>query len=231
MKRSTKNIILALVVIAGVIGVSVAAAIHNALAPPEQREDTSYFTPNENVAIKAFTFNGDIQVEPIEGSQIIVTYQAQAPYGYLKDIQTSAKETVNGSLTTIVAAASRPTNVDVEYHASLIIKLPKSATYNLTLTTSSGDVNIQTDKAREVGVITDNGDVTVSLPQSTQFQVTASVANGVISHQGITLDTSVDSATRLKGATATGESNLVMTLMSGYGDITIKYTAQRAEVT
>ncbi len=223
MKRSTKNIILALVVIAAIIGVCAAAAVHNALAPPEQREDTSYFTPNENVSIKAFTFNGDIQVQPTEGSQIIVTYQAQAPYGYLKDIKTSAEQTVNGSLTTIVAAASCPINVDVEYHASLIIKLPKSATYNLTLTTNSGDVNVQTDKAREVGVITDNGDVTVNLPQNTQFAVTASVANGAISHQGITLNASVDSATRLKGTTTTGEGNLVMTLMSGYGDVTIKY--------
>jgi DUF4097 and DUF4098 domain-containing protein YvlB len=225
LKRSKRNIILAIVVIVAIIGVCAASILHNVLAPPEQREDTSYFTPNENVAIKAFTFNGDIVVQPTEGSQIIVTYQAQAPYGYLKDIQTSAQETQNGSLTTIVAAASCPVNVDIEYHASLIIKLPKSATYNLTLTTNSGDVNVQAQKAREVGVITDNGDVTVNLPQSTQFQVTASVANGEISHQGITLDASTDSATRLKGATATGEGNLVLTLMSSYGNVTIKYTA------
>ncbi len=223
MKRSTKNIILALVVIAVVIGVCVAAVIYNALAPPEQREDTSYFTPKDTVVIKASTFNGDIDVQPTEGSQIIVTYRAQAPYGYLKDIQTLAKETLNGSVTTIVAVASCPVNVAVDYHASLIIKLPKSATYNLTLTTSSGNVNVQTDKVHEVGVITDKGDVTVSLPQNTQFQVTASVANGVISHQGITLEASTDSATRLKGTTMGGEGSLVMTLMSGYGDVTIKY--------
>jgi len=225
LKRSKRNIILAIVVIVAIIGVCAAAILHNALAPPEQREDISYFTPREAVAIKAFTFDGDIQVQPTEGSQIEFTYQLSAPSGYLKDIDTLVKETVNGSSTTIVAAASCPNIQEIAYHANLIIKLPKSATYNLTLTTNSGDVNVQIQKASEVGVITDEGNIQVTLPQNTLFQVAASVANGEISHQGITLDASVDSTTRLKGATPDGEGNLVLTLMSGYGNIAINYAA------
>jgi DUF4097 and DUF4098 domain-containing protein YvlB len=79
------------------------------------------------------------------------------------------------------------------------------------------------NKTSEVGVITDNGHININLPKDTMFQVAASVANGEISHQGITMNANPDSQTRLKGTTVAGEGSLVITLMSGNGDITIAY--------
>jgi hypothetical protein len=224
VKRATKNIIFALVVIAAIVGICLFAVIQNALAPLAQREDKSMFTPTQNVVIQASTFSGNIVIQPTSGSQIEVTYQVSAPNGFLNDVKTSANGTASGNLTTITANAALQANQGVAYTANLIVNVPRSSTYNLTLTTHSGNINVQVDKSSEIGAITDNGQINVGVPQDTLFQVTASVANGKISHQGITMDANPDSQTRLKGTTVGGEGSLVMTLMSGNGDITLAYT-------
>jgi DUF4097 and DUF4098 domain-containing protein YvlB len=222
-KRSTKNIIFALVIIAVIVSICLYAVIQNALAPPATREDKSLFTPKENVVIQATTFSGNIKIQPTTGSQIEVTYQVSAPNGFLNDIKTSANQTNSDNLTTIVASAALQIDQGVTYTANLIVNVPSNSNYNLTLTTHNGNVNVQVDKSSEIGVITDNGNIQVSVPQNTQFQATASVANGKISHQGITMDANPDSTSRLKGTTTGGAGNLVMTLMSGNGDITLSY--------
>lgn len=222
-KRSNRSIIFALVIIAAILGISIYAVIQNSLAPLATREDKSVFTPKDNVVIDATTFNGNIKVQPSTGSQIEVIYQVSAPNGYLKDILTSANETANGNVTTIKASAAIQINNGVAYTANLVVNVPTSSTYNLTLTTHNGNVNVQVDKSREIGAITDNGNININLPQNTLFQVTASVANGKISHQGIAMTANPDSTTRLLGTTAAGAGSLVMTFMSGNGDITIAY--------
>jgi DUF4097 and DUF4098 domain-containing protein YvlB len=222
-KRSNISIMFALVVIAAIVGVCVYAVLQNSFAPPATREDKSVFTPKDNVVIQAATFSGNIKVQPTTGSQIEVIYQVSAPNGYLNDVTTLAKETASGNSTTINANAALQVNNGVAYTANLIINVPSSSTYNLTLTTHNGNVAVQVDKSIEIGAITDNGDINVNLPQNTQFQVTASVANGKISHEGIALDANPDSATRLLGNTVGGAGSLVMTFMSGNGDITLGY--------
>lgn len=223
MKRSTKSIIFALVIIAAIVSVCLYAVIQNALAPMAQREDKSVFTPNQNVVIDATTFSGNIKIQPTTGSQIEVIYQVSAPNGYLKDVKTSANQTNDGNTTTIATSAAIQTNEGVTYTANLIVNVPSTSNYNLTLTTHSGNVDVQVEKSSEIGIITDTGYIKVNVPQSTLFQVTASVGNGEISHQGITMNADTDTATRLNGNTVGGAGNLVMTLMSAYGDITLAY--------
>jgi hypothetical protein len=225
-KKAKRNIIFALVIIAAIISVCLYAVIQNALAPLAQREDKSVFTPKQNVVIQASTFSGDIKIQPTAGSQIEVIYQVSAPNGFLSDIKTSANQTTSDNLTTIVTSAVLQINQGVTYTASIIINVPTTGTYNFSLTTHSGNVDVQAEKANEIGVITDSGYININLPESTPFQVTASVANGKISHQGIAMDANPDSETRLKGTTTGGEGNLVMTLMSGNGDVTIAYKTQ-----
>jgi DUF4097 and DUF4098 domain-containing protein YvlB len=222
-KRSNKSIIFALVIIAAIVGISLYAIIQNSLAPPATREDKSVFTPKQNVLIDASTFSGNIEVQPTVGSQIEVTYQLSAPNGFLNDIKTSSNQSDNGDLTTITTRAAIQINQGVAYTANIVIKVPSTSTYNLTLTTHNGNINVQAEKSREIGAITDNGNINVSVPKDTLFQATASVANGKISHQGIEI-TGLDSTTRLKGNTVNGAGSLVMTLMSGNGDITLAYT-------
>lgn len=215
--------IFALVIIAAILSIVLYAVIQNAFTPPATREDKSVFTPKDNVVIQATTFSGNIKVQPTTGSQIEVIYQLSAPNGYLKDIKTSANETVRDHVITINTGAAIEVNNGVLYTANLVINVPTSSTYNLTLTTHNGNVAVQVDKSREIGAITDNGNINVNLPQNTQFQVTASVANGKISHQGIAMDVNPDSTTRLKGTTTSGAGSLTMTFMSGNGDITLSY--------
>jgi hypothetical protein len=222
-KRSNRNIIFALIIIAAIISICAYAVIQNALAPPATREDKSVFTPKGTVVISASTFNGNIKIQPTTGSQIEVIYQVSAPNGYLNDVKTSANQTTDGDTTTITANAAIQINNGVAYTANLVVNVPTSSTYNLTLTTHNGNIDVETKKSREIGAITDNGNINIDLPQGTLFQAAASVANGKISHQGINMTANPDSTTRLLGNTVGGEGNLVMTLMSGNGDVTIAY--------
>ena len=223
MKRSTKSIIFALVLIAAILTVCAFAVIQNAMAPLEQREDKTVYTPKENVVIQASTFNGDIEIRSTTGSQIEVMYNVTAPNGYLKDIKTSTNETKSDNVTTIVTSAALQINQGVNYKASLIVNLPNNSRYNLTLTTPNGNINIQGSNSNEINAITGNGNVNISLTQNTLFQVTATTVNGNITHQGIPLDADTETTTRLKGATSDGEGNLTMALMSGNGNIAIEY--------
>jgi DUF4097 and DUF4098 domain-containing protein YvlB len=223
VKRSTRSIITAVIIIVAILSVCVGVVVYHATAPLAQRQDKTSFAANENVKIQAITFNGNIEVYPTTGSEIELVYNVAATEGYLNDIDTSTNETRNGNLTLITAKAVLQANQADDYAANLVINLPRTGNYNLTLTTSNGDVDVRVDNCFEINAMSMNGNVEVCLAQGTLFQVAASVANGNIDHQGIVLDSQTDTATRLKAATLAGEGNLVLTLMSGYGNITIKY--------
>jgi cytoskeletal protein RodZ len=223
VKRSTKSIIFALVLIAAILLFCVFAVIQNAMAPLEQREDKTVHTPKENVVIQAATFNGDIEIRSTTGSQIEVMYNVTAPNGFLKDIKTFTNETKSDNLTTIITSAELQVNQGVNYKANLIVNLPNNSRYNLTLTTPNGNIDIQGSNSNEINAMTANGNVNIDLSQNTLFQVTASTVNGNITHQGITLDASTETSTRLNGATSAGEGNLILALMSGKGNIAIEY--------
>jgi hypothetical protein len=213
----------ALVLIAAIVTVCVFAVIQNAMAPMEQRQDKTVYTPKEYVVIQAATFNGEIEIHSTTGSQIEVMYNVTAPNGYLKDIKTATNETKSDNVTTIVTSAELQINQGVNYKANLIINLPSNSRYNLTLTTPNGNINTQGSNNNEINAITGNGNINIGLTQNTLFQVTATTVNGHITHQGITLDTDTDTTTRLKGATSAGEGNLTLSLMSGNGNIAIEH--------
>jgi DUF4097 and DUF4098 domain-containing protein YvlB len=181
------------------------------------------FNPTENMAIQARTFDGNIAIGSTSGNQIEVIYNVAASYGYIGDIKTSADETKKGNLTTITAKATLSVNQASIYEANLVINLPSSGKYNITVTTNNGNINIQPTVSRVITAMTYNGNVDVNLQQGTVFEVAASVGNGNITHQGINLNATTDTATRLEGATAGGEGNLVLALNSGNGNITIKF--------
>lgn len=223
MKRSTRSMLIAVIIIIALVTVCVAAVIYNANAPLATRQDKTVYTPQGNVKIQAVTFNGNIEVHPSTSNQIEVIYDIKASNGYLNDIKTTSNETKTENLTTIITKATLQVNQASQYEASLVINVPASGNYNLTLTTSNGDVNVQVGNCAEIVAMTYNGDVNVGLPQGTLFTVAASVGNGNITHQGIALDTSNETATRLKGVTTGGEGSLELALNSGNGNIAIQY--------
>ncbi len=248
-KEMKLSVIIALVIIvaftAGIIVLE--SGLLTVTAPIEQREDRTTYTPNQNVAIEATTFNGNIEIQPTTGSQIEVIYTIKAPQGHLYDIKTSTNETKSQNQTTILTSAKNPA-VDassVNHLASLILKLPATSQYNLTLITGNGDIikpqlndinvtasttngniNITDDKNGNIEAISMNGNIRIDLAKGTLFQVAASVGNGNIAYPGIALNTTIQSATRLKGATSDGEGNLSLTLMSANGNITLEYSPQ-----
>jgi hypothetical protein len=241
-KRSNRSIIFALVVIAALLSLCAYAFWYHANAPLARREDKTVYTPMENVEIQAATFKGDIEVQVTSGSQIEVIYSITAPDGYLSDVTTSTNETKTDNLTTITATSLLLSSDSSNYMANLLIKVPNTSKYNLTLTTANGDIikpqlndntvvattnkgniDIKDGGANEIDAMTLNGNINIGLTQDTLFQVAASVGNGKITHQGISLDTSTDTSTRLMGTTVGGEGNLTLALVSGNGDITVEY--------
>lgn len=223
MKKKTRSLLFATVIIIAVLGISAYAIIQNSMTPLSRREDKTVFNPTENVVIQAKTFGGNIHIGSTTGNQVEVIYNVAASYGYIGDIKTSANETKSGNLTTITAKATLTVNEASVYAADLIINLPSSGVYNITVTTNNGNINIQPSTSRLITAMTYNGNVDVNLQQDTLFEVAASVGNGNITHQGINLNATADTATRLGGTTTGGAGNLVLALNSGNGNITIKY--------
>ena len=214
--------------------------------PPalEQRQDTVAYTPNHTVVIEASTFNGNIEIQPTTGNQITVTYTIKTPSGHLYDVKINNNETKNQNQTTLITNAQNqgdPTSAF--YTADLILKLPTTSQYNFTLVTANGNISkpqlndlkvaastlngnialTDNDGCMDMGATAMNGNIKISLAQGTMFQVTASVGTGKIDYQGIALDTSTQSATRLQGATTTGEGTLNLSLITGNGTIKLQY--------
>ena len=214
--------------------------------PPtmDHKEATTTYTPLQNVVLQASTFNGDINIEPSSGTKIEVTYSIQAPQGYLDRVKITNNENKTNGVTSLLTTAKNLGNSNSpDYSAALTIKLPTSSSYNLTLLSSNGNIVIPNLQGDKIAASTLNGDITISnggdsysidatcmngnikirLAQDTQFSVVASIGNGEIDYQGIPLDTSIQSATRLKGSTTAGEGNLTVSLMTGTGNIKLQY--------
>ncbi len=243
MKSSRISIIIAVAVIVAILLVTSYAVLSNANAPLAQRQDKTLYTPKSNVEINAATFNGDIEIQSTTGSQIEVIYNIEAPQGYLSDIKTSTNETKSDNVTTLITSATNlAQTASVNHRANILIKVPSTSRYNLTLTTANGniikpllndakvvattkngDIDIKDGNAAELDAMSMNGNVRIGLTEGTLFQVAASVGNGNVSYQGIAMDTSIQTATRLKGATSGGEGNLTLTLLTANGNITIEY--------
>ena len=247
MKLTTKISIVIVIILAASIVIlqSGVFRIAPALAPLEQREDKTSYTPNQKVDIQATTFNGNIEIKPSTGSQIEVIYNIKTPQGQLYDVKTQTNETKSENQTTLITSAKDQGSTSVNHAANLIIKLPNTSQYNLTLLTANGDIikpqlndtkitastsngniNIEDGSCNSIEAITMNGNVRIGLTKDTLFQVAASVGNGNIAYQGIALNTTEQSATRLKGATSAGEGTLSLTLMTANGKVTIEYLTQ-----
>ncbi len=249
MKTNTK-IIIGLVVIAVVVIVVGAFAFANmALAPLEQRQDKTTIAATQNVEIEATTFNGKVEIQTSNGNNIEITYNLKAPTGHLTEITTTTtNETKNGNTLTLFAEAKliNPNDsLTANHGADIIIKLPETSQYNLTLrtlngniikpqlndinviaSTNNGNIDIKDSNYKSINASTLNGDVDVSLQEGTLFQVEASTANGHVSRGNIQMNTEIETSTHLKGSTQNGAGTLNLTLTTANGDIKIEYLSK-----
>lgn len=245
MQLSSKIIIVIAIIVAVAVIFTGYILLNSGLAPLEQREDKTTNVATQNVAIKAATFNGDIVITESTSDQIEVTYNVEAPKGHISEIKTTTtNQTLNGN-TEIVTEAKieNPNNqLKVNYRASITIKLPSSSQYNLTLSTSNGNIikpqlndmtlkattdngyiDIKDDNATSIEASSLNGNVKLSLVDDTLFQVNANTANGHVTYQGIAMSTSIQTSTHLKGNTTAGSGDLNLNLSTDNGNITIEY--------
>lgn len=237
----------------GVIALSVtlfvlASGLFFTPVPIEQREDKTVYTPSLNVMLNATTFNGNIEIQSTTGDQIELIYNLKATRGEFSTIKTQTDEIKNGDQTTLITKAESSVYGASNNCADLLIKLPLSSQYNLTLisgngniivpklnlnrvslnrvsvSTTNGNIDIKDDGVyASIEAISMNGNVRIGLAKDTSFQVAAIVVSGSIEHPGIMLDTEIETATRLKGTTSTGEGTLALTLMAVNGKITMEY--------
>lgn len=244
MNPSTKIVLVVTVVVAVAVATAAYTFFNGALAPLEQRQDTTTSIATPNVEIQAITFTGDIIIEPSASNQIMVTYDTQAPQGHLNDITTvTTNQTTDKDTTIIVAEATIENNgIQINYRSSITLKLPTSSQYNLILstlngniikpllnntnivaTTDNGNIDIQDANADSIEASSLNGDVNVSLRDGTLFQVNAETATGHVTYQGIAMNTTIQVTAHLKGTTTDGIGHLNLDLSSANGDVTIEY--------
>jgi DUF4097 and DUF4098 domain-containing protein YvlB len=245
MKTDTK-IILAVVVIVAVLLIGTYAFLNSALAPLEQKEITNSIPTAPNVEVQATTFNGNIEIQTSTSNQIEIIYKIQAPKGQLNEISArTTNQTQNSNRLIIVAEAKLTSNgvPAVNHNANIIIKLPSTSQYNLTLhtlngniikphnindiivigKTENGNINIEDDNATSINAQSQNGNVKISLAQGTLFSVDANTSNGNVSYQGIAMNTTIQTQTHLKGNTSSGQGNLNLTLSTANGNVTLEY--------
>jgi DUF4097 and DUF4098 domain-containing protein YvlB len=243
MNQSNKIIIAAAIIVIIVVPISAYVFLNSAFASLEQRENKDIIGATQNVEIQATTFNGKIEIQTSTSAQIEINYKIQAPKGNLDEIQTSTtNQTQNDSTKIIAEAEITATGLRVNYNADIIIKLPVTSQYNLTLstfngdiikpqindtniiaTTNNGNINIQDDNATSISASSQNGNVDLSLAQGTLFQVDATSANGHVSYQGIAMNTSIQTTQHLKGNTTEGLGKLSLDLSTANGNVSIDY--------
>jgi DUF4097 and DUF4098 domain-containing protein YvlB len=247
-KRKLSHIVPALiiVIVLTVVLVVLQLGLFSTSVPLDQREDRTVYASNEQVVIDATVFSGNIEIQSTTGNQIEVIYTLKAPRGELSAITTQTNETKKGSQTTLITKAKdSKTYLNPNHTADLLIKLPASGQYNLTLissgggdiivprlnlskvsvSTPNGNINIENDgKSDSIEAISMNGNVRIGLAKDTLFQVAATIAGtGNIEHPGITISPEEETATSLKGATSAGEGILSLALLAGNGNITLTY--------
>ena len=243
MNLSSKIVIAVTVIVAIAIVITAYGLLNTALAPLDEKQDTTTNIATKNVEIQATTFNGDIVIETSTSNQIEVTYDITAPQGHLTEITTTTTNQTNNDYTKIVSQAKIPNDgIKVNYRASLTIKLPNTSQYNLTLSTlngniikpslndvnvvatsSNGYVDVTDDNATSIEASTLNGNVNIHLAKDTLFQVDANTANGHVTYQGIAMNTNIQTTTHLQGNTTNGLGHLNLTLSSANGNVTIDY--------
>jgi DUF4097 and DUF4098 domain-containing protein YvlB len=243
MKTGTKIIITVAVIAAVLVLIGAYVFLNAALKPLDQQEDKTSTAVTKNVEIEATTFNGNIEIQTSTNSQIEINYNIQAPQGHLSEIKTSTTNQTQNDNTRIVAQAEiTNSGLTVNYNANIIIKLPTTSQYNLTLstlngniikpqindtiivaTTDNGYIDIQDDNATSISASSQNGNVNISLVQGTLFQVDATSANGHVSYQGIAMNTSIQTTQHLKGNTTSGLGNLILNLSAANGNVELDY--------
>jgi DUF4097 and DUF4098 domain-containing protein YvlB len=246
MKSENKIIIIVAVIATAVVLISAYYFLNAAFVPLEQREEKTSTAVTKNVEIEIATFNGNIEIQTTTSSTVEVTYNVETPQGHLNEITTSTmNQTQSDDRMTLIAEAklvNTNNELTVNYRADILIKLPDTSQYNLTLTTlngniikpllndtkivantSNGAVEIKDDNCKIIEASSLNGNVKVSLAEGTLFQVDASTANGNVAYQGIAMNTSVQTTTHLKGETSEGQGNLDLTLSAANGNIILEY--------
>ena len=243
MNNQTKIVIAVAVIVAVALLIGTYVLLNSALAPLEQKEVVDSNPTDQNVEIQAATFNGNIEIQTSTTATIEVTYNIETPKGHLNEITTATtNQTQSQNKLILVAEAKLETNegLTVNHKADIIIKLPNTSQYNLTLHTSNGNIikpqlndtiviantdngNINMKDDTSISAASQNGNVKISLVQDTLFTVDANTANGNVSYQGIALNTTTQTQTHFKGNTSSGAGNLNLTLPTANGNITIEY--------
>lgn len=249
--KSTNIIIVSVAVVAVAIFAAGAYILFNdglnvGLSTVEHRQDITTHNSTANIELEAYTFNGKIEIQPTTSEVVEVIYDIQAPTGQqLYEVVTGSNGTITDGTLRLIAKAevNNPDgSVSANQKADILIKVPSTSTYNLTLqtlngniikpllnstnikaSTLNGDVNIEDAKSTLIDASTLNGNVNIQLQQGTLFHVEATTSNGHFKHDGISLIQTVD-ATQHIGNTQAGAGTLILNLTSLNGDITISYT-------
>ncbi len=247
MNFENKLIISAAIILVGILIIGGYSFLNSALARLEQKQETSSFSPMQNVEIKAATFNGDIEIQTTDNRLIEITYMLEAPEGHINQLIVDTTNQTQGESALIIAEAKikDSTEIKVNYKASIVIKLPNNSQYNLTLntlngniikpllnditvvaTTNNGRIEIKDNNATSIAASSLNGNINIDLLEGTLFKIDASTANGQVSYQGIAINSNIQTSTHLNGITTYGSGTLDLKLSTANGNIFVEYFSE-----
>jgi len=168
--------------------------------------------------------NGEVEMQSvtglnqvlISGEKIVSSDSYQDAYSHLKDITVDINE-LTGELfvKTIQPDFSKGRSYSVNY----VIKVPAQLSVYVKNVNGkiSGHVSVPTNGTIDMNL--QNGNIDLGLPQSTSAEFSASLLNGSISMQNLTLYNKVQTSKTLRGRL--GEGQGVITLSTTNGKISV----------
>lgn len=211
----------------------------------EHMEVKTVHNASESIDLDVITFNGNIEIQNSTVDTVEVIYDVFAPQGHLYDILTGTNGSSIGNTTKIIAEAKLQDQENkpvVNHGANILVKVPRSATYNLSLRTlngnikvpalngngmvlrsTNGNVDLTVENFFNINAETLNGDINVKLQDGTLFSVNASTMNGRVSHGLVHMTPEKETSTRLIGHTEAGNGSLRMDLSTLNGNVEISY--------
>ncbi len=142
--------------------------------------------------------------------------------------------TVNNDANTVKYEVAHPSSDNISYEVNFDIVLPNN--FNHTITLDNGDITLQSatttvnvdllngtctadlflSETCDVLISIGNGEIALTLPDSTNANLAASVVNGAISNTGLTFTDQQTSSTLFTGTLGTGNGNIALSVVNGH---------------
>ncbi|HSM62423.1 MAG TPA: DUF4097 family beta strand repeat-containing protein [Gillisia sp.] len=174
-------------------------------------KQTTFSVENINGEVEIQSVTGISQVL-ISGEKIVSSDSYQDAYSHLKDITVD----INELTSKLIVKTTQPDfSKGRSYSINYVIKVPSQLSISVINVNGkiSGQVSVPANGTIDINL--QNGNIDLGLPQSTSAEFFASLLNGSISMQNLTLYNKVETSKTLRGRLGEGQGTVTLKTTNG----------------